>query len=229
MIPDDFEHRHCDRHIVTEVFTQHAYKVLAADLDQGELVLDLGAHIGCTSRYLLDRGAHVVAVEMLRENIRLLRHNTRGYKEKITIIEGAVSEQEGEVTALMAKGNGNPMGAYVNGTKRDVADLSRYHHWQVPVVTLKQLLAMYRPSRLKFDIESSEYTVIKPQLLADAGVKVIVGEYHVQSPETWDKAQELYAGFGEAGYEMNRPAPPRVNGWGVVVVHRLAQAAVQVP
>lgn len=223
-IPDDFRHRHCDRHIVNEVFTQHAYKQLAADLDKGELVFDLGAHIGCTSRYLLDRGAHVVAVEMLRENVRLLKMNTREYRGQITIIEGAISDQDGEVTAVMAKGNGNPMGAYVNGSKRDVTDLRRYHHWQVPAVPLSQLLTTYRPSRMKFDIETSEYTVIKPELLAKAGVGLIVGEYHVQNAELWEKAQVLYGQFSEAGYEMNRPAPPRVNGWGVVVTHRLRQA-----
>lgn len=222
-VPEDFRHRHCDRHIVNEVFTQHAYKQLAADLEKGELVLDLGAHIGCTSRYLLDRGAHVVAVEMLRENVRLLKMNTREYKSQITVIEAAVSEQNGTVTAVMAKGNGNPMGAYVNGSKREVTNLGRYNHWQVQAVSLSQLLKMYHPTRLKFDIETSEYTVIKPQQLAEAGVQLVVGEYHVQTPELWEKAQVLYDKFGEAGYEMNRPAPPRVNGWGVVVTHRLRQ------
>ena len=223
-IPDDFQYRHCDRHIINEVFTHHAYKALAQDLDQGDLVLDLGAHIGCTARYLLDYGARVVAVEMLPDNVKLLKKNTKEYHDRVTIIEGAVSEDGAEVTAVMAKGNGNPMGAYVNGSKRQVTDLRRYHNWKVPSVTLGHLLDIYRPDRVKFDIESSEYTVIKPRLLAEAGVKLVVGEYHVQLPELWDKAQVLYGEFKEAGYEMNRPAPPRVNGWGVVVIHRLQQS-----
>ena len=224
-VPPGFQHRYEDRSVTVEVFTTRAYHNLVIDAQPGEVLLDLGAHIGCVSRYALDHSTmSVVAVEMLPDNVMLLNHNTAEvYPDRVTVVHAAVAPVAGTVTAVMAKGTGNPMGAYVNGAKRDVPaeKLGRYHHWDVPAVTLVSLLEEHQPTRLKFDIESSEYLVIDPEVIRSAGIHTVVGEYHIQLPELLEKAHRLYAQFKACGYEMSRPRPEKVTGWGPVITSTL--------
>jgi FkbM family methyltransferase len=223
-VPPGFSHRYEDRSVTVEVFATHAYRNLTINLKSNEVLLDLGAHIGCVSRYALDRGvAHVVSVEMLPDNIPFLERNTVDvHPGKSTVIHAAVSQTSEPVTAVMAK-NANPMGAYVTGSKHEtpVRSMKNYRQWTVPAITMTELIARYHPTRLKFDIESSEYLVIDPQMLRDAGVNLVVGEYHVQTPELLEKAHELYARFEACGYEMSRQLPASHTGWGPVITSRL--------
>jgi FkbM family methyltransferase len=223
-VPSGFQHRYEDRSVTVEVFATQAYRNLVADLKPVDVLLDLGAHIGCVSRYALDHGiSRVIAVDMLPDNIPLLEHNTRAaYPGKATVIHAAVSRDNGTVTAMMAK-TGNPMGAYVAGSKHEspAKGSSGYHKWTVPAITMEELLSRYQPTRLKFDIESSEYLVIDPEALRSAGVYLVVGEYHIQTPELLEKARKLYAEFEACGYEMSRQLPASPTGWGPVITSRL--------
>jgi FkbM family methyltransferase len=220
-IPGSFTHRDCDRMIVREVFEQRVYEPLLSRVKPGDVVLDLGAHIGCFTRLALEAGARVIAVEMLPGNLELLSKNTAGFKD-LTIISGAVTNDlvgtEKKVTAIMAR---NPMGAFVNGTKRTVAKPSEDRSWQVSAIPMLQLMASYWPAHLKFDIEASEYGVIWPRELATYGVSTVTGEYHVQTEELLQKAQVLQAKFTAAGYTASRQPPVKPSGWGHLVTHIL--------
>jgi FkbM family methyltransferase len=228
-VPPGFQHRYEDRSVTVEVFVTKAYHKVSVDAKPDDILLDLGAHIGCVSRYALDHGMpKVVAVEMLPDNIPLLRHNTESvYPDQVKVIHAAVAKTNGTVTALMAKGTGNPMGAYANGSKRQVPPekMERYHHWEVPAMTMATLLGEHKPTVLKFDIESSEYLVIDPVMLRDAGIHTVVGEYHIQLPDLLEKAHKLYAEFESCGYTMSKPRPEKTTGWGPVITSKLQNAS----
>ena len=89
---------------------------------------------------------------------------------------------------------------------------------------MEELLARYKPTRLKFDIECSEYLVINPEMIRDAGIHTVVGEYHLRSLEFVEKANELYTKFEACGYEMNKKRPKSISGWGIVITSRLPRA-----
>jgi FkbM family methyltransferase len=228
-VPPGFQHRYEDRSVTVEVFSSKAYHKISVGAGPDEVLLDLGAHIGCVSRYALDQGMpKVIAVEMLPDNIPLLRHNTESvYPDRVEVIHAAVAPEAGTVTAVMAKGTGNPMGAYANGSKRQVPPekMERYHHWDVPAVTMESLLEEHKPTRLKFDIESSEYLVVNPEQLREAGIHTVVGEYHIQLPELLKKAHKLYAQFESCGYSMSKPRPEKTTGWGPVITSKLQNAS----
>jgi FkbM family methyltransferase len=212
-VPPGFQHRYEDRSVTVEVFSSKAYHKISVGAGPDEVLLDLGAHIGCVSRYALDQGMpKVIAVEMLPDNIPLLRHNTESvYPGRVEVIHAAVAPEAGTVTAMMAKGTGNPMGAYANGSKRQVPPekMERYHHWDVPAVTMADLLDKH----------------IDPEQLREAGIHTIVGEYHIQLPELLEKAHKLYARFESCGYSMSKPRPEKTTGWGPVITSKLQNAS----
>jgi FkbM family methyltransferase len=220
-VPEGFTHRECDRMITREVFEQDVYRPLVTGITPGEVILDLGAHIGCFTRYAADRGAHVVAVEMLPGNLELLAANTASVAGSVTIVNAAVtaSKNDGAVTAVMSR---NPMGAFVNGTKRDVGRPAPERSWEVPAVSMPALLAAHRPSRLKCDIEASEYDVLDPAVLAAAGVTAVMVELHIGSEDLFQKGRWLYTAFEAAGYRGAKPMAVKPSGWGALHSFTLA-------
>jgi FkbM family methyltransferase len=156
--------RRRDQVIVKEV------KATYGDVPVGprDIVLDLGANIGASGALFLDKGAgKVIAVEPDPTNLIYAQRNLR---KRATVIWAAVGPNRGRLrfypsarqpylsSALPAKGR---------------------HPVMVPVVTLGSLLAQYRPTIVKCDIEFGEYEL--PELLAlPDHVRVLAMELHVR-------------------------------------------------
>lgn len=69
-----------DRNILSKI-------VRAAAIDPGDVVLEIGPGIGALTEALAQKGASVVAVEIDRDLVRVLRHTLSGYAG-ISIVEG---------------------------------------------------------------------------------------------------------------------------------------------
>lgn len=138
-------------------------------VEPGDIVLDLGAHIGATSLMALAKGAaHVVAVEADPSNVPLLRRNL--HRRPATIMWAAVGPTPGRTTFYVRKDR-----PYLGSVLQDPGR----EPLSVPMVPLSGLLSTYRPTIVKCDIEFGEYDL--PELRSlPAGVRVLAMEVHIR-------------------------------------------------
>lgn len=134
---------------------------------KGDVVLDLGAHIGAASKLFLDKGAaRTIAVEANPVNLPILRKNLA--RRPVTIIPAAVGPKNGRTSFYVRADRG-----FVGSTLADPARKKV----TVPMVSLADLLKRFRPTVLKCDIEFSEYDL--PELLAlPESVRIVAMEVH---------------------------------------------------
>jgi FkbM family methyltransferase len=138
-------------------------------VNAGDVVLDLGAHIGTASRIFLDKGAAgTIAVEADPVNIPYLRRNLAGWRS--VIIPAAVGAKAGRADFYTRADRG-----YVGSL---LPDKGR-KRMAVAMVPLAGLLKQYRPAILKCDIEFGEYQLPELRSLPDF-VRVIAMEVHVR-------------------------------------------------
>lgn len=165
--------RRTDRVIVAEVPKVYA----PIDVRPDDVLLDLGAHIGLASRFLLDKGvAQVVAVEPDPANVILLRRNLR--RRPATVIWAAVGAKPGRITLYSA---GSHLSTTLPGKGRT--------KMSVPVVALSSLLSTVRPTILKCDIEFGEYSLPELRSLPER-VRVLALEVHVRLDLVYSKVRE---------------------------------------
>lgn len=157
------------------IIDEHAYDALP--VQDGDVLLDLGAHIGTTSRLALDRGAAlVVAVEADPANVTMLRMNLR---DRAVIIPAAVGGTAGRTTFYTRADRPYLGSIYPDSGRRAV---------KVPRVSFADLLAQYRPTIVKCDIEFGEYELPELRALPDH-VRVLAMEVHIRFVGIFERAQ----------------------------------------
>lgn len=138
-------------------------------IEPGDVVLDLGAHIGLTSRLFLQKGAsRSIAVEADPANLQLLHRNLSGFRA--TILPAAVGAKPGRIDFYTRADRGFVGSILADPTRRKVS---------VPIVPLSGLLKEYRPTVVKSDIEFSEYELPELRALPDH-VRVLAMEVHIR-------------------------------------------------
>ena len=198
-----------DRDIWLSVTAGNEYG-LAARFGPGDVVLDIGAHIGAFSYLALDHGAgRVVSVEPDPENAYYLRHNVHmacGATDRCVIVTAAAGEADGtaEFTAHPVNTGGGAVGA---GEGR---------RFPVAVVAFDRLVDFAAGESgtirlLKLDCEGSEWPVLHTSRRLHR-VRAIVGEYHVpESGRGSGGAEELDGLLRGAGFEvLTRPTAGRM-------------------
>lgn len=91
--------------LLGEIFVDRAYEHGVVRVAPGDVVVDIGAHVGTFTIYAMQMGARrVIAYEPLADNVRLLRANVaRNIRPErlmdVDIVEAAVGDREG-TTAL---------------------------------------------------------------------------------------------------------------------------------
>jgi len=147
------------------------------DIKPGDIVFDVGAHMGSFSIYAANKGAHVFAFEPLPENFKRLCENiTLNHMEgKVTAINEGIFYKTGELPFFFD--NHNTGGNSIISTDR----LQQATNIKVDTIGhyVKQF-GLQKIDLLKIDIEGAEYDIFRN--LSDEEFKYIekiVGEYHL--------------------------------------------------
>lgn len=149
----------------------------------GDVVLDLGAHVGAGTLLFLDRGAaRVIAVEPDPANLDCLRANTAGLP--VEVIAAAVGAIPGEVMLYA-----HPQQGFLSST--EASEPNRIPH-PVPVVAFADLLARHEPDIVKCDIEFGEYDL--PELWdLPPFVRGVALEIHLRYELVFEQLRETTA------------------------------------
>jgi FkbM family methyltransferase len=140
-------------------------RLYAPFVSDGDLVFDIGAHLGDRSVAFADLGARVIALEPQPAIRRLLRWIVRG--RAVTVRGEAVGAASGVVQLAVSPFNptvSSASGDWRSAVKRNNQGFRRVQ-WSeelaVPLVTLDELIAEYGvPVFCKIDVEGFEQSVL---------------------------------------------------------------------
>ena len=148
--------------------------------------LDIGAYLGgvCIALALDNPDLHVIAVEPVPDNVRLIRESieANGVGDRVTLIDGALAGPKDKSISIFYGYRGTVSlehHAFVGNSTLayDTAGETDHDERIVTPVTLTQILAgIDEVAWTKIDCEGGEY-----QILADPGVRklrYIIGEWH---------------------------------------------------
>lgn len=166
----EFNWGEVSQHTITfvedEIFTQKMYEKVF-QVQEGDVVLDLGASTGPFTWSIMDKASKAIAVEPSKFCLPLLNKNTEGFPVEI-------------VNKALAKWEGHEI---LNNVLNE-----DYTNQEVATTSFKSIIEKYNLDRIDFiktDCEGGEYSLFTeanmPYLLNN--VRNIVGEFHLKSPE----------------------------------------------
>jgi FkbM family methyltransferase len=183
------------------------------ELGSGAL-LDLGAHVGLATRWLLSRYAFVesIALEPLEANYRLAVRNIESLSTRTRVLRGAAGPASGK--AVMSYGASSNTGSI----RTDSVAVSH----EVPVYSVDDIIGMLEGqshvSLLKMDIEGAEAAIFRGSLDWLDRVDAMAIELHPPLV-AYGKVESLTAHGQSLVDELARRGwthhPPRVRGVGV--------------
>jgi len=154
----------CDHGCWLGSYEHEKQRLFAEHVSNGAVVFDIGANVGfytLLASTLVGNGK-VVAFEPVPGNLRhLRRHLSLNKVQNVTVVESAVSDEEG--TVLFKRGASNTNGSIdANGD------------FQVTAVSIDRLISTHEvpiPSLIKMDIEGGEFRAL-------IGARATLMEYH---------------------------------------------------
>jgi FkbM family methyltransferase len=147
-------------------FRQRRLRALYRQFVQpGDLVFDVGAHLGNRTRAFAALGCRVVAIEPQPHVARMLRRLVGGLAD-VRVVESAVARAPGRATLAISERT--PTVSTLAGGWRqeraqepDFAGVSWDRSFDVAVITLDALIAEHgRPAFIKIDVEGAELEVL---------------------------------------------------------------------
>lgn len=157
-----------------------------------DLAIDVGANVGYFAGLLSRRAAETIAVEPHPDIARRLAVNAKRWKG-VTIIEAAVSECAGTATLSVPAGYaGN------HGLASLEADTYATTTFEIPTVTIDELLGDRAAGVMKIDIEGHELSALRgaARALRAARIRDIFFEAHDPLPSSVSSL------LTEAGYSV---------------------------
>jgi FkbM family methyltransferase len=163
--------RTLDGRIVRQVVIANEYR-LPERFGPGDVVVDVGAHIGSFALAALERGAGVVhCVEPDAENFALLKHNLAPYADRVRLHHAAAWRSDVKAERLSLR---NPVAARNTGAHQ-VAALGE----GVEAVAFDDLVELAGRVRLvKLDCEGAEWPILLTSRRLGQ-VQALCGEYHL--------------------------------------------------
>lgn len=202
-----------DPNIVQEIWNKHFYRAEGYEINPGDYVVDIGAHIGSFTVWALKQGASVMAFEPDKANFWMLMNNVNMAK--------AGDEPMGEVDLqnVAVKGVGGIFfidrgaeGQPNTGGYKVVDEMMGESVEVVPSVDAYDVLTKHsKIDFLKLDCEGSEYDILESIAdtdILEKGVDKIVMEWHFDKV----KAEKMVAlleskGFTITEFSTNPDAP----------------------
>ncbi len=173
-----------------------------SNIEQGDVVLDLGSHVGVFSRRALSEGASkVVAVDPDPTQVECLNRNFAAEIEqgRVVVVPKAIWKEEGTITLHVG---------HLNSAMSSIVKEQKGGDLEAPTVSIDQLVAdlgLERVDFVKMDIEGAEREGLEgaEETLTKFQPRLLVDSYHLE-----DDGEVLYRMIAESkgGYE------PRV-GW----------------
>jgi FkbM family methyltransferase len=145
-----------DKEIVDEVFLNRFYTPRGFEINEEDIVVDIGAHIGVFSIFAseLAKKGKVYSVEPMPGNIEMLKNNMSINKiENIVPINMAVSNKRGKRKIILGKSTG--MHSFYLGKSSKTLE--------VQTICLQDIVEEYKIPRidfLKVDCEGAEYEIL---------------------------------------------------------------------
>lgn len=153
----------------------------------GDVVLDLGAHIGSFTKRALTAGAtYVLAVEPDPANIEMFKINI-AFEPRVGLMHAAVGSHSGSTALYLGKTHGHTTTPRPGRPK--IA---------VPSVTLANLFLLEPFTYVKIDVEGAEYDLDLPHSLPSSVDRVFM-EFHLTFGNR-PKGEALRAEFARAGW-----------------------------
>lgn len=154
------------------------YELDKIDFRPGDVVIDIGAHVGVVSIYLAKKfnNLRIYAFEPIRDNYKRLLRNIQVNQAAVTPANLAVAGTRGLIS-IKARPDANSGGASLwlkeeRGRKT----------FEVDGITLPEIFDRYGIEHcklLKIDCEGNEYNILKGQILKR--VDILRGEFHTNS------------------------------------------------
>lgn len=163
---------------VMGLFLKNYYKGIK---DSYDVVVDIGAHIGCFSIFAAGRARRVFALEPVPDNFELLKANLRENRlDNVTAHCAAIAETDGETTLYYHDTHSDS-----HSTRAPDPGSHFLRRLSVPTLSIASLMARHdidRIDMIKMDCEGAEYDVLfalDPDVAARIGE--IFLEYHASS------------------------------------------------
>ena len=146
-----------------QIFVENQYRCFGnMSIPRDGLIIDCGANVGYSAAYFLSRWptCRLIAIEPEPDNFAMLKRNLAPYKDRCTLIRGAVWPHPGKVTLLPAA-PGNEWG-------HRVTHVAPNDPAPVPAINLNDVIGTDTIHLLKIDIEGAETELfrVNPKWLA---------------------------------------------------------------
>lgn len=177
-----------------EIFRENVYE-REYSIASGDVVVDVGAHVGMFTLKAAEKARLVVAFEPVRDNLSHLYRNIRG-RSNVIVIPKALGKARGSAKFLLTRRSGTGQLAYLSKPPDSVINAVT----DVEVDTLDNCiksLGLRYVSLLKIDAEGAEVDILKG---AEETLKVtrhVVMELHYQN-----EAKEVTELLRERGFEV---------------------------
>lgn len=135
--------------IVHEAFTANTYEHHGMTFEKDDVVLDLGANIGCFTLSIFNRVKKVIAVEPESHNCEIMRLNMKENNIKnCKLYQAAVVGNDDKKRELFCGWCAGWYSLHTNNHNRVSVT--------VDCVNIQELIDKYNPTKIKFDIKGSE-------------------------------------------------------------------------
>jgi FkbM family methyltransferase len=158
-----------DRIVLYEVFANHEYDFYP--IKNGEIIIDIGAHIGAFTCLAASKGANVYSFEPVEDNYILLEENLKQNSLVSHTVKKAIFSYTGDLHLNINKENSGGHSIFETGSKNQ--EIS------VQTTTLSDFMKQEKIEHidlLKIDCEGSEYEIL-PTLPLEKIDKIMM-EFH---------------------------------------------------